>query len=141
MKKIVSIHQFKRIYLFVFLFSVGYPSAFAYQKIKVDLKFGVKEHRCRGFGICLIFNPDPGPSGQYSSLSIQNDKLMLEIPLEKTKENPDAFQTDYFIMDGEYLLSEKISRQLGYDLPLIIYKGKYPMKRNADSFQLEFQIE
>ncbi len=108
---------------------------------KIDLRFGSYSRDCRGFGICLIFDPFGPDPATNSLLSASAGKIKIEIPFSKVKENPDLFEGDYFIMEEPYEIPLSICKQIGMEFSIVLPKGKHKLNQGAETMIIEFHIQ
>ena len=107
----------------------------------VDLKFGTNGHNCRGFGICLIYDPAGPDPVLFSQILLEGDVLTLEIPFSKTKENPELFEGDYFRMEEAYELPADICKKLGLDYSPSLPQGEHKMYQTFEGITIQFKLK
>ncbi len=108
---------------------------------KIDLRFGSYSRDCRGFGICLIFDPfGPDPSTN-SVISTEGGIVKIEIPLSKAKENPDLFKGDYFIMEEAYEIPFSICKKIGLEYSVVLPKGQHKLSQGTETMIIDFHIQ
>jgi len=115
-------------------------NSFARWKKHVGLKFGIERYDCKGFGICLIFGSQEGELGEFSTLSLDDDQIVLEVPFSISKESPDAFNGDSFIMGESYIIPLELSSELGSKVGLTLAKGKHSLDRTNTGFRIKFNL-
>ena len=126
--------------LFIALQLSTTASAASNKRIKLDLKFGVKENRCHGFGICLIYDPGVRFEGEYSALSLEDELLFLKSRSVNQKKILRHSKDQLFLWKRIIVLPVEISRQLGYEYELVIPKGKHRLIKSSDSYRIEFKL-
>ncbi len=141
MKKITQYLLLRNLLLLGFLFVLSSSEASGLKQMKLDFKLGQVGRECHGYGICLIYDPEEGFPGEFTIMSIENNFIVLEIPLSKVKENSEAFNGEYFLMDEAYTIPLKISNELGFDYELTLSKGKHKLIESIYGYRIEFSID
>jgi len=114
--------------------------SFARGKRFVGVKYGVEKYNCLGFGLCLIFEQKFGEAGEFSSMNLEGDILLLEIPYAKAAEQPDAFAGKSFLMSEPYEIPMELCRDLGTENRIVLAKGEHPMIRKDHGYEISFKI-
>ncbi|TAH42795.1 MAG: hypothetical protein EYC69_04290 [Bacteroidetes bacterium] len=108
---------------------------------KVDLKFGAFSRDCRGFGICLIYDPFGPDPATNSVLSSDGDIIKIEIPFLRVKENPGLFEGGYFIMEEPYEIPLSICKSIGLEFSVVLPKGKHKISQGSERLIIEFDTQ
>lgn len=116
-------------------------SAPSFGKYGINIGFGVSGRHCTGRGICLITIPDDRFPSDLCTLSLEKDLVILGVPFEKAKKNPEAFYGEFFIVEESYALPPELNKLLGLDKDLILPKGEYQITQTKLGYQIEIKVE
>ena len=141
MKRSVELNMIKALLFCFFLSIFTQAEAGLGRKTKIDIKFGIGGRNCKGFGICLIYDPIGSDPLTFSLLESEKDLIKIEIPYARVKQNPGLFEGDYFIMEAPYEIPLDICKKIGLELPVVLTQGKHKIYQGTEGVIIEFETE
>ncbi|HNS12265.1 MAG TPA: hypothetical protein PKM97_06585 [Bacteroidia bacterium] len=106
-----------------------------------DIEWGRRSRDCRGFGICRFHVDGQIELERPVKVSLENNIMELEVPLDIAKKNPNQFDNDMFIMEEDFEVDREISKEFGSQKSLILPAGKYRMKRLEDAVYIRIPVK